>query len=109
MKELAPLYELVIFTAGLQDYADWVLDQLDKEGLISYRLYRQHASPKGVFFVKDLARIGRDLARTIIIDNTAENFQRQVNNGIYIKSFYDDPQDTELEEMLPFLKCKICS
>ena len=59
-----------------------------------------------MFFVKDLSRIGRDLSRTIIIDNTAENFQRQVNNGLFIKSFYDDPEDTELAEMLPFLKCK---
>ena len=74
LHELALLYELVIFTAGLQDYADWVLDQLDQKGLIRYRLYRQHASPTGMYFVKDLSRLGRDLSRTIIVDNTAENF-----------------------------------
>ena len=67
-------YEIVIFTAALQDYADWVLDQIDKEKCISYRMYRQHALPYGPIFVKDLSRIGRDLSRTIIVDNVAENF-----------------------------------
>ena len=43
LTEMQKLYEVVIFTAAMQDYADWVLDQLDPEGLISYRLYRQHA------------------------------------------------------------------
>ena len=43
LTEMRKSYEIVIFTAAMQDYADWVLDQLDPEGLISYRLYRQHA------------------------------------------------------------------
>jgi TFIIF-interacting CTD phosphatase-like protein len=30
--------------------------------------------PNGPVFVKDLSRIGRDLAKTIIVDNVAENF-----------------------------------
>lgn len=74
LKEMAEIYEVVIFTAAMQDYADWVLDQIDKEKHITYRLYRQHALPYGPIFVKDLSRIGRDLSRTIIVDNVAENF-----------------------------------
>ena len=36
-------YEIVIFTAASQDYADYILDILDKDkDLISHRLYRQH-------------------------------------------------------------------
>ncbi len=75
LKEMSQIYEVVIFTAAMQDYADWVLDQIDKEKYISYRMYRQHALPYGPIFVKDLSRIGRDLSRTIIVDNVAENFQ----------------------------------
>ena len=71
---MSQLYEIVIFTAAMQDYADWVLDSIDKEKRISYRLYRQHATPTGMVFVKDLSRIGRPLQRTIIVDNVAENF-----------------------------------
>ena len=40
VKEMAQIYEVVIFTAAMQDYADWVLDQLDPQGYIKYRLYR---------------------------------------------------------------------
>ena len=61
------LYEIVIFTAAMQDYADWVLDQLDSNGYISYRLYRQHALPQGPIFVKDLSRLGRDLSKVRLI------------------------------------------
>ncbi len=40
LKEMADIYEVVIFTAAMQDYADWVLDQIDKDKHISFRLYR---------------------------------------------------------------------
>jgi CTD small phosphatase-like protein 2 len=40
LREMSQLYEVVIFTAAMQDYADWVLDQIDPEKHISYRLYR---------------------------------------------------------------------
>ena len=74
LTEMAEIYEVVIFTAAMQDYADWVLNQIDKPKRIKYRLYRQHALPHGPVFVKDLSRIGRDLSKTIIVDNVAENF-----------------------------------
>jgi len=107
LKEMSELYEVVIFTAAMQDYADWVLDSIDKPGYISYRMYRQHASPKGMVFVKDLSRIGRPLEKTIIVDNVAENFSRQPDNGIFIKSWFDDMSDTALLELAPLLKCKL--
>lgn len=54
--------------------------------------------------VKDLSKIGRPLEKTIIIDNIAENFILQKDNGIFIKSWYDDPKDTELKDLIPLLK-----
>lgn len=77
LAEMRQHYEIVIFTAAMQDYADWVLDQLDPEGLISYRLYRQHALRENHVYLKDLNLLGRDLARTVIVDNVAANFQNQ--------------------------------
>jgi len=35
-------------------------------------------------YVKDISKIGRDLNKTIIVDNMAENFKLQPDNGIYI-------------------------
>ena len=60
--------------------------------------------PNNHVFVKDLSRIGRDLSRTIIVDNVAENFQLQPDNGIFIKSWFDDMTDTALSELAPLLK-----
>lgn len=102
MNELG--YELVIFTAATQDYADWVIDQIDPGGRIKYRLYRQHALPWGPIFVKDMSRIGRDLDRCLMIDNVQENFMLQPHNGIFILTWYEDPQDTALFDLVPLLE-----
>jgi Dullard-like phosphatase family protein len=96
-------YEVVIFTAATQDYADWVIDQIDPGRLIHHRLYRQHALPWGPIFVKDLSRLGRDLDRTLIIDNVQENFMLQPHNGIFISTWYEDPHDTALFALTPLL------
>lgn len=97
-------YEVVIFTAATQDYADWVIDQIDPDRLVHHRLYRQHALPWGPIFVKDLSRLGRDLDRTLIIDNVQENFMLQPHNGIFIYPWYEDPHDTALWGLTPFLE-----
>lgn len=54
--------------------------------------------------MKDLSLIGRNLEKVIIIDNISENFMAQPDNGIHIKSWYSDPQDRELTNLVPFLK-----
>ena len=61
--------EIVIFTAALQKYADLVINSIDPNRVISYRLYRQHTISIGNSNVKDLAKLGRDLRRVIIVDN----------------------------------------
>lgn len=104
LQEMSRYYEIVVFTAATQDYADWVLDQIDTQSLIKYRLYRQHAISCGTNYIKDLSRIGRDISRIIIVDNVAENFQKHPENGILIKSWIDDPMDTALQELSPLLK-----
>lgn len=39
---MSKLYEIVIFTAAVQEYADWILDIIDQDKNISYKLYRHH-------------------------------------------------------------------
>lgn len=55
---------------------------------------------------KDLRNLGRDIKKTIIIDNLRENFWTTCpNNGIEIESWYgDDLDDTELLKLVPVLK-----
>jgi CTD small phosphatase-like protein 2 len=42
LSELSNFYEIVIFTAAMQDYADWIINGIDNRRNISHRLYRQH-------------------------------------------------------------------
>ena len=100
---MAKYYETVIFTAALQEYADQVIDQIDVNNNIPYRLYRQHTSQNGPFLVKDLSLLGRDLHRTIIIDNISDNFILQPDNGIFCSTWYDDMTDKFLPEISPLL------
>lgn len=55
-------------------------------------------------FIKDLSNLGRDLSKTIIVDNITENFLLQPDNGVTIKSWFDDPDDTALVDMTPLLR-----
>ena len=102
---MSKYYEIVIFTAGMPDYADWVINGIDKTKNISHRLYRQHTTLHGSNMIKDLSLLGRDLSKTIIIDNMAENFQfKNPLNGIWVESWYNDANDKELTLLIPFLK-----
>jgi Dullard-like phosphatase family protein len=96
-------FEVVIFTAAVKDYADWILDRIDLTKAVSHRLYRNHTSLQNGVYMKDLSKLGRDLSRTIIIDNNAENFQLQPDNGIYIKTWHDDPHDIALKQLAKLL------
>lgn len=106
IETMAKYYEIVIFTAALQEYADQVIDQIDVGNNIKYRLYRQHTSQNGPFLVKDLSLLGRDISKTIIIDNISDNFILQPDNGIFISTWYDDMRDRFLDEITPLL-CEI--
>lgn len=104
LEEMSKYFEIVVFTAALQDYADWVIDLIDSKKYINHRLYRQHADIIGAGVVKDLEKLGRDLSKTIIVDNLAENFSLQPENGIMIKSWTEDPYDNALSELSDVLK-----
>ena len=56
--------------------------------------------------MKDLRLLGRDIKKTLIVDNLSENFLSTCpNNGIEIASWYgDDLDDKELLKMLPILR-----
>jgi Dullard-like phosphatase family protein len=56
LEHLARLYEIAVFTAGEQSYADAVLDYLDEgREIIKHRLYRQHCiNVADCTYVKDL-------------------------------------------------------
>ncbi|XP_006644397.1 CTD small phosphatase-like protein 2 isoform X2 [Oryza brachyantha] len=105
LEKAAQMFELVIFTASQRIYAEQLIDRLDPDGrLISNRIYRESCIFSDGCYTKDLTILGVDLAKVMIVDNTPQVFQLQVDNGIPIKSWFDDPSDQELVELLPFLE-----
>jgi CTD small phosphatase-like protein 2 len=59
-------------------------------------MFRESCIEKEGIFFKDLRLINRDLAKVILVDNNLNSFSLQPNNGIPIKSWFDDPDDVEL-------------
>lgn len=104
LRRVAQIFEVVVFTASQQVYADYILDELDSNGVIDHKLFRDSCVHVNGNYLKDLSILGRDLANVIIVDNAITSFSYQVENGIPIVSWYDDSKDRELLELLPFLE-----
>lgn len=72
---MSKYYEIIVFTASEKDYADSILNELDSQGLIRHRLYRDHCLKiDKKMYSKDLRIINRDLSQMIIVDNSALSF-----------------------------------
>jgi CTD small phosphatase-like protein 2 len=97
-------FEITIFTASQQIYAEQLLNYIDPEGkMIHYKLYRDSCLLVQDNYLKDLNVLGRDLARTVLVDNSPHAFGYQVDNGVPIESWFDEKSDTELLKLMKFL------
>lgn len=54
--------------------------------------------------MKDLSLIGRPMNSCIIIDNSPYSYLFQPENAFPITSWFDDPNDTELRDIIPYLE-----
>lgn len=98
-----------MFTASNKEYADTILDYIDPNGtLIQHRFYRESCiKTTDNVYIKDL-RIFRNvnLKDIIIVDNAVYSFGVQLDNGIPITPFKEDPDDTEFKHLIKHLeKC----
>ena len=98
--------EVIVFTASQRCYADQVLDYLDpSRTVISLRLYREHCVNTDGVYIKDLRILGnRRLQDIVIVDNAAYSFGYQMDNGVPIIAWYDDPRDRELYNLVDYLR-----
>ena len=67
-------------------------------------MYKEHLTLCQGRLIKDIKRLGRDLRKTIIIDDLGVNFSNCKENGIEISSWVGDKSDKKLLELIPMLK-----
>lgn len=107
LENLEKSYEIAVFTAGEQSYADAVLDYLDEHRqIIKHRFYRQHCiQVEQGMYVKDL-RIFKDrnLKDIVIVDNSIISFAFNMDNGVPISGFFRQKNDEELLYMISYLE-----
>ena len=92
---------------GLEDYAKPIIDALDPHGaFFTQRIYREGTVKTDYYqCVKDMARINRDPARTVLVDDTPLAFLHQPGNGVPVLGFRGDPDDRLLgEAVMPLLQ-----
>ncbi|GLJ15195.1 hypothetical protein SUGI_0248420 [Cryptomeria japonica] len=106
LEALAKLnYEIIDFTSAEKEYVDDILDKVDVNKVIDYRLYRDSCTKVTEGSVKDLSKLGRDLKNVIIADDNPVSYNLQPENAFPIKQVVDyEYNDTELLELIDFCK-----
>jgi len=104
LSKMGEMFECILFTASLAKYADPVANLLDTTSCFRSRLFRESCVFYKGNYVKDLSKLGRDLHNVIIIDNSPASYIFHPENAVPVTSWFDDPDDTELRELIPFLR-----
>ena len=103
LKKVSELFNIIIFTASIKEYAEPLIDILDKEKKFG-RMFRQNCLNKNGIYIKDLKQIGQNYKDMIIIDNNPISFSMNKDNGLHIITWYENLDDNELIKLIPLLE-----
>ncbi|XP_042269504.1 mitochondrial import inner membrane translocase subunit TIM50 isoform X2 [Thunnus thynnus] len=103
-QQLAPLYEIVIFTAETGMTAFPLIDSIDPQGFVMYRLFRDATRYMEGHHVKDVSCLNRDTSKVIVVDCKREAFSLQPFNGMALKKWDGNSEDRTLYDLANFLK-----
>lgn len=105
LRHVCKWYNLVVFTASVQEYADPVIDWLEQERkYFSARYYRQHCTFRNGAYIKDLSSVEPDLSKVMILDNSPLSYIFHEDNAIPIEGWINDPTDNDLLHLIPVLE-----
>lgn len=98
-----PLFEIVIYTQEQGATAFPVIDALDPQGYVSYRLFKDSTKYINGTHVKELNQLGRDMKRVIHLDWNEEACQTSPENCFILKKWDGDSSDKVLVEISEFI------
>lgn len=106
LHDMMQCYDIYVWTLGVQQYADVILDYIEDRMRRLYsikrcfkkRFYQHHCDDT----IKDLSLLGVDMRRCIIVDDSQESFQLQQQNAIQIPKFLGQ-KDNCLRQLGDFL------
>jgi len=104
LEQCAKHFEIVVFTADQGMTVFPILDALDPNGYIMYRLVRDATHFVDGHHVKNLDNLNRDLKKVIVIDWDANTTKFHPQNSFSIGRWNGNDNDTALFDLVSFLK-----
>ncbi|CAI8035144.1 CTD nuclear envelope phosphatase 1A [Geodia barretti] len=71
--------------------------------IFKQKFFRQHCTMDFNGYTKKLTTISQDLSSIFIVDNSPAAYRQNPDNAVPIKSWFSEPHDTALLELLPLL------
>ena len=102
--EMSLCYDIIIFTASLNEYTTPLIPIIDKYKVIKKVLNREYCTFWKGLYLKELKIINKDIKDLIIVDNNPISYALNKDNGIPILTWIDNPNDNELIKLIPILK-----
>lgn len=107
-------FDLAVWTSAGSDYASLMCDAiLPQPKNLKFAWSRDRctscfdAETLEIIHAKNLGkvrRLGHSLEQVLMLDDSPEKLARHYGNLIRVRSFFGDPADTELRDLLPFLE-----
>lgn len=104
LEECAKHFEIVVFTADQGMTVFPILDALDPNGFIMYRLVRDATHFVDGHHVKNLNNLNRDLSKVIVIDWDSNSTKLHPDNTFNLARWAGNDDDTSLFDLVSFLK-----
>ena len=105
MDKVSKMFDVFIFTASEQSYADPIIDQVCPGVDMDHRIYRESCKFIDGNVCKDLGFFNRSLRKIILVDDKVNTFTFFPDNTISIRPWTDQENDTVLvKRILPVLK-----
>jgi import inner membrane translocase subunit TIM50 len=97
-------FEVVIYTSELGFTAFPIIDALDTQNVVHYRLFRDSTKYDNGVHVKDLGKINRDLTKVIAIDWNEKSIHEHRNNALVLPRWKGNDDDRTLFDLAALLQ-----